>query len=293
MINSMTGYARSERIKESLTVTVDIRSYNSRYLDIVLNIPHRYLSLEDKIKSIVSDRVERGRVEIKIYIIDDSEEAVAFEVNNSRAAAYYKVLMQLKDGLNIDSQVSLDLLAGVGGVIKPVENIRNMEDCWPVVKDCIDEAMGNVVAMRKKEGNFIAGDIIKRLNYIEGVVDKIEMESSGLLSLYQERLKDRISVLTKGMADIDPERIAQEAALLAAKSDISEEIVRIASHIKQFRAIMDSEEPAGRKLNFLLQELNREINTIGSKAGKAQLSYMVVDIKSELEKIREQMQNVE
>lgn len=293
MINSMTGYARSERIKEGLTVTVDIRSYNSRYLDVVLNILHRYLSLEDKIKSIISDRVERGRVEIKIYIIDDSEEAVAFEVNNIRAAAYYNALMQLKNGLNIDSQVSLDLLAGVGGVIKPVENIRNMEDCWPVVKDCIDEAMGNVVAMRKKEGDFIAGDIIKRLNYIEGVVDKIEMESSGLLSLYQERLKDRISVLTKGMADIDPERIAQEAALLAAKSDISEEIVRIASHIKQFRAIMDSEEPAGRKLNFLLQELNREINTIGSKAGKAQLSYMVVDIKSELEKIREQMQNVE
>ena len=293
MINSMTGYARSERIKEGLTVTVDIRSYNSRHLDVVLNIPYRYLSLEDKMKSIVSDRVERGRVEIKLYIIDDSEEAVAFEVNNIRAAAYYKALMQLKDGLNIDSQVSLDLLAGVGGVIKPVENIRNMEDCWPVVKDCIDEAMSDIVGMRKKEGDFIAGDIVKRLDYIEMTVDKIDKESSGLLSLYQERLSERISVLTKGVVDIDPERIAQEAALLAGRSDISEEIVRIASHIKQFRAIMDSKEPAGRKLNFLLQELNREINTIGSKAGKAQLSYMVVDIKSELEKIREQMQNVE
>lgn len=289
----MTGYARSERIKEALTVTVDIRSYNSRYIDVALNIPHRYLSLEDKIKSIVSDRVERGRVEIKLYIVDDSEEAVAFEVNNIRAAAYYKALMQLKAGLNIDSQVSLDLLAGVGGVIKPAENIRNMEDCWPVVKDCIDEAMSDIVAMRKKEGDFIAGDIVKRLDYIEMTVDKIDKESSGLLSLYQERIKDRISVLTKGIVDIDPERITQEAAFLADKSDISEEIVRIASHIKQFRAITDSEEPAGRKLNFLLQELNREINTIGSKAGKAQLSHMVVDIKSELEKIREQLQNVE
>jgi len=293
MINSMTGYARSERIKEALTVTVDIRSYNSRYVDVALNIPHRYLSLEDKIKSIVSDRVERGRVEIKLYIVDDSEEAVAFEVNNIRAAAYYKALMQLKAGLNIDSLVSLDLLAGVGGVIKPAENIRNMEDCWPVVKDCIDEAMSDIVAMRKKEGDFIAGDIVKRLDYIEMTVDKIDKESSGLLSLYQERIKDRISVLTKGVVDIDPERITQEAAFLADKSDISEEIVRIASHIKQFRAIADSEEPAGRKLNFLLQELNREINTIGSKAGKAQLSHMVVDIKSELEKIREQLQNVE
>ncbi|MBW2570089.1 MAG: hypothetical protein JRE47_12190 [Deltaproteobacteria bacterium] len=224
MINSMTGYAGSERIKEGLTVTVDIRSYNSRYLDVVLNIPHRYLSLEDKIKSIVSDRVERGRVEIKLYIIDDSEEAVAFEVNNTRAAAYYKALMQLKDGLNIDSQVSLDLLAGVGGVIKPAENIRNMEDCWPVVKDCIDEAMGNVVAMRKKEGDFIAGDIIKRLDYIEMTVDRINKESNDLLSLYQERLKDRVSILTKGVVDIDPERIAQEAALLAGRSDISEEV---------------------------------------------------------------------
>jgi len=293
MINSMTGYARSERIKESLTVTVDIRSYNSRYLDIVLNIPHRYLSLEDKIKSIVSDNLERGRIEIKLYIMDDSEESVAFEVNNNRAAAYYNALMQLKNGLNIDSQVSLDLLAGIGGVIKPVENIRNMEDCWPVIKDCINEAMGDVVAMRKKEGDFMAGDIIKRLDYIESTADKIDKESSSLLSIYQERLKDRISVLTKGMVNIDPERITQEAAFLADKSDISEEIVRVASHIKQFRAIMDAGEPAGRKLNFLLQELNREINTIGSKAGKAQLSYMVVDIKSELEKIREQLQNVE
>jgi len=293
MINSMTGYARSEKIKEGLIVTADIRSHNSRYLDVVLNMPHRYLSLEDKIKSIVSDRVERGRIEIKLYIIDDSEEAVAFEVNNNRAAAYYDALVQLKDRLNIDSQVSLDLLTGVGGIIKPVEITTNIEDCWPVVKDCIGDAMDNLVVMRKKEGDFIANDIVKRLDYIEGVVDKIDMESSGLLSLYQERLKDRISVLTKGMADIDQERITQEAAFLADKSDISEEIVRIASHIKQFRAIMDSEEPAGRKLNFLLQELNREINTIGSKAGKAQLSHMVVDIKSEFEKIREQMQNVE
>ncbi|MEA3280580.1 MAG: YicC/YloC family endoribonuclease, partial [Thermodesulfobacteriota bacterium] len=267
--------------------------YNSRYLDVVLNIPRRYLSLEDKIKSIVSGRLERGRVEIKLYIVDDSEEAVAFEVNNNRATAYYNALMQLKDGLNIDSQVSLDLLAGIGGVIKPVENVRNMEDCWPVIKDCISEAMGDVVAMRKKEGDFIGGDIIKRLDYIERTVDKIDKESSGLLSLYQERLKDRISVLTKGMVDIDPERITQEAAFLADRSDISEEIVRVASHIKQFLTIMDAEEPAGRKLNFLLQELNREINTIGSKAGKAKLSYMVVDIKSELEKIREQLQNVE
>jgi len=147
--------------------------------------------------------------------------------------------------------------------------------------------------MRKTEGDFIAGDFIKRLDYIEKAMAEIEEKSGSLLPYYQERLKERISALTRGIVDIDPGRISQEAAMLADRSDISEEIVRAKSHIGQFRAITDAEEPSGRKLNFLLQEFNREFNTMGSKTGNADVSHIIVNVKSELEKIREQVQNVE
>jgi uncharacterized protein (TIGR00255 family) len=157
----------------------------------------------------------------------------------------------------------------------------------------VDEALNNLIEMRKKEGEFIALDITSRINRIEESVHLIEKESSDLLSHYQQRLKERIVDLTRGMVEIDLERITQEAAFLADKSDISEEIVRVASHIRQFLTIMKSAEPAGRKLNFLLQELHREFNTMGSKTEKAHVSHIVVEVKSELEKIREQLQNVE
>jgi uncharacterized protein (TIGR00255 family) len=169
-----------------------------------------------------------------------------------------------------------------------------MEAYWPAFKNCINEAITNLIAMRKQEGNFLEADIFFRLNGIEECIERIQKESSDLLSHYQQRLKDRITALTKGIIEIDPGRIAQEAAFLADRSDISEEIVRVASHIKHFRTIMDSAEPAaGRKLNFLVQELNREFNTMGSKTNHSNVSHIIVELKSDLEKIREQLQNVE
>ncbi|OEU67880.1 MAG: YicC family protein [Desulfobacterales bacterium PC51MH44] len=293
MLKSMTAYARSEKTGEELTVLVEIRSYNNRHLDIALRIPHAYLTLEEKIKGLIKNKVARGRIEVNLEIKDDSDEAYAFEVNMPKAGAYYESLVQLKEQLDIDTAISLDLLVGAGGVIKPVEIDRDMKACWSIVRDCINEAMNDLVAMRKQEGEFIGEDIAGRLDGIEKNVDQIEEESSDLLFHYQQRLKDRISVLTKGIVEIDPERIAQEAAFLADRSDISEEVVRARSHIKQFREIMNSTEPVGRKLNFLLQELNREVNTMGSKTEKANVSHMIVEVKSEFEKIREQLQNVE
>jgi len=292
MIKSMTAFARAEKTVEELTVMVEIRSYNSRHLDIALRVPHGYLALEEKIKGLVAGKVARGRIEANLKIRDNSDETYAFEINTPKARAYHESLIQLKDMLNINSEISIDLLVGMGGVIKPAEIDLDMEACWPVVKDCIGEALEDLVAMRKREGDYIAKDLAGRLDDIEKSVDQIEKESSDLLFHYQQRLKDRISLLTEGI-EIDPERIAQEAAFLADRSDISEEIVRVGSHIKQFREITDSTEPAGRKLNFLLQELNREFNTMGSKTEKAKVSHIIVAVKSELEKIREQLQNIE
>jgi len=293
MLKSMTAYAKSEKTQEKLTVQIEIRSYNSRYLDIALRIPHGYLALEEKIKTLIAGKVSRGRIEVNLQVRDDSDEAYAFEINTPKARAYYDSLVQLKDKFNINSEISMDLLVSGGAIIKPAEMGLDMEACWPVFEDCINEAIDNLIAMRKKEGNFLESDISARLNGIEERVDQIQKESSDLLSHYQQRLKDRIAALTKGIIEIDPDRTAQEAAFLADRSDISEEIVRAASHIKQFRTIINSAEPAGRKLNFLMQELNREFNTMGSKTNNSNVSHMIIEVKSDLEKIREQLQNVE
>ncbi len=293
MLKSMTAYSKSEKTQKKLTVLIEIRSYNSRHLDIALRIPHGYLALEEKIKTLISRKVSRGRIEVNLQVRDDSGEVYGFEIDTPKARAYYDSLVRLKDKFNINSEISMDLLVSGVGIIKPAEMDLDMEACWPVFEDCINEALDNLIAMRKREGDFLEADIAARLDGIEESVDKIQKESSDLLSHYQQRLKDRIAALTKGIVEIDPDRIAQESAFLADRSDISEEVVRAASHIKQFRIIMNSEEPAGRKLNFLMQELNREFNTMGSKTDKTNVSHIIVEVKSELEKIREQLQNVE
>jgi uncharacterized protein (TIGR00255 family) len=289
----MTAFARAEKKTDNTAVNIEVRTYNSRYLDIVVRLPQQYLPLEEKIKSIISVNVSRGRVELKLQITDESAEAVAFEVNRVKAAAYHRALMQLKDELNLAAPIGLEHISGVGDIIKPVEVAQALDQTWQIIESCLHQALTDLNAMRTKEGAFIAGDIEKRINFISRSLKRIEQESTGLLDHSRDRLMARIAALTKGIADIDPDRIAQEAAILADRSDITEETVRAASHLKQFTAVMGSDAPAGRKLNFLLQELNREFNTIGSKTEKSLVSHVVVDVKSELEKIREQVQNIE
>jgi len=248
-MNSMTAYAKAEKTDEQRVVLVEIRSYNSRHLDISLRVPHGYVALEEKIKRLIEQKVVRGRIEVTLRIIEKSDEAYTFEINMPKAKAYYDSLAQLKDLFNIHSEIPIDLLVTPGGVIKPAEIDRDLDVCWIVVEDCINDAMDDLVAMRKQEGDFIAQDIFDRLEFIEKSIDQIE--------------------------------------------NISEEIVRVRSHIKQFREFIHSTEPTGRELNFLLQEFRREFNTIGSKTEKVNISHTVVTVKSELEKIREQLQNVE
>lgn len=293
MIKSMTGFARDEKTGEHIEIVTEIRSYNSKNLDVNLRIPHDYLSLEERIKRLVGDRISRGRVEIRIEIKNTVNNVREFEIDEAKAAAYYNTLVRLKNILKIDSGIPLDIISGAEGVIKPACVDKDIEAEWPLIKDSLEYAMRRLDEMRKKEGEFIAGDFIARFAGIEKSLSLIENESRDLPLYYMERLKERISLLTGDSVDLDPGRIAQEAAFLADRCDISEEIVRAKSHIIQFNMIMNSGEPAGRKLNFLLQELNREFNTMGSKTEKALVSHTIVDVKSEIEKIREQVQNVE
>ncbi|MBW1893176.1 MAG: YicC family protein [Deltaproteobacteria bacterium] len=293
MINSMTAYAAAESSNDKFSVHTEIRSYNHKYLDIILRTHRRYELLEEKIKALITEKISRGRTEVRIKIEDTAEQTQNFEINESMAKAYYDALKTLKKSLGLDGPLSLDLFAAANGMIVPVEDEANIENAWPVIRESVITSVNELNIMRQREGEFIAGDIHKRIDYIEKSIDQIEETSSDIPARYRDRLQERIATLTKGIVDLDPGRVTQEAALLADRSDISEEIVRSKSHIKQFRSIMDSPEPAGRKLNFLLQEFNREFNTIGSKAGNADVSHTIVEVKAELEKIREQVQNIE
>jgi uncharacterized protein (TIGR00255 family) len=293
MIKSMTGFAAAEVIDGDISVSADIRAVNSRYLDLALRIPPNYAGLEEKIKAVVNRKIARGRLEVKIQIKDATEGGVSFEIDWARAEGMYAALNQLADQLGLDSDITVDHLLSVGGMIKPVDTIDDSDKAWQTVDACLSRAIADLETMRCKEGDFIANDLFARLDLIETSLMDIKSSSADLIERYQERLKERIAVLTQETVEIDAARLAQEAAFLADRSDISEEIVRAESHIEQFRQIMRSDESGGRKLNFLLQELHREFNTIGSKIGHAETAHKVVEVKAELEKIREQIQNVE
>ncbi len=293
MIKSMTAFATVEKITDDLSAKVEMRSYNSRHIDMFLRIPSPYQFLEDKIKGLIGARIARGRLEMRLQIEEHSTETAALELDNARANALMGILSQLKSKFKIKSDITLDTLLNAGGIIKPIENQQDDDVIWPVVKECTALALDDLDSMRRKEGDFIAADFRQRLEFINGCLKWIKKDSANLITQYQQRLKERISSLTQNIVELDPARIAQEAAFLADRSDISEELTRAASHLNQFEQLMQAPEPAGRKLNFLLQELNREFNTMGSKIGDAAVAHLVIDVKSELEKIREQIQNVE
>ncbi len=293
MISSMTAFARSEIVTDALSVGVEARSYNSRHLDMVVRLTRGYEELEEKIKRMVSARLARGRVEIKIRIENQAGDAIRYDIDESAARAFHDALGRLKEMFGMEREIPLNLLAGARDIIKPVEVEKDVEVVRPVVEESLDKALEELTAMREREGAFIAADLAKRLRFLADSLDKIALVSEDMLTHYQNRLKERIMALTDGLTEVEPGRIAQEAAFLADKSDISEEIVRVKSHLEQFRAIMDAPGPGGRKLNFLLQEFLREFNTIGSKTEKTEVAHTVVDAKSELEKIREQVQNIE
>jgi uncharacterized protein (TIGR00255 family) len=293
MIKSMTAYARAENQVGPTGVQIEARSFNNRHLDVALKLTHGFESLEERIRGVIAETVARGRVDIRVQIHEESEAGIDFAVNLPRAQAYHRALSQLKEELGIQGAIGLETVLAGGGMVLALEMEKDSEAVWPQVQDCLKSAMDQLDAMRRVEGDNMAADFKRRLDAIERMLHEIESQAAGLPDIYRQRLKERIDALTHGMVEIDEARIAQEAALLADRSDISEEIVRAKSHIQQFRARMEDDTPAGRPLNFLLQEFNREFNTMGAKSGKAGMSHVIVAVKSELEKLREQVQNVE
>lgn len=293
MIHSMTAFASEERTRNGITVSVEIKCVNSRHLDLAIRLPSAHGNMEEAVRQMISSHIQRGRVEIRISIQNETDDVLSFTVNERLADAYYKSLNHIRNRYSLTDGVALDHLLKINGIIEPAEMETDTSVIWNVLEETLSCSLDHVQKMRKAEGDAMKRDLFERTDRIEQYILEIENRSDGLIEIYRERLAGRINELTRGMVEIDPGRIAQEAAFIADKSDISEEITRAKSHLSQFRHIAEAEPPAGRSLNFLLQEFLREFNTMGSKAGNADISHIIVSAKTELEKIREQIQNVE
>jgi len=293
MIKSMTAFAKASHTKESITADVTIRSYNSRHLDFAIHLPDSCQAFEEKIKKLISQFHGRGRIEIRLNLLDESNELDLFEIDELKARSYYAALKSVKDSLKLPSEISLDNILAARNIIVPAKKEIDADLLWQVVSTAVETSARELDRMRKREGENLFQDLSLRMDKIEASMEILQKEAKEIPLIYKKKLMERLARLTADAQGIDPIRLAQEVAVLADKGDVSEEIVRLDSHINLFRETMDAEESQGRKLNFLIQEFNREFNTIGSKAGNAVLSHMVVDLKSELEKIREQVQNIE
>jgi len=292
MIKSMTAFSQVSHTYDTITVDVTIRSYNSRHLDMAFFCPESCQVFEDDIKKIIAKTHDRGRIEVRLFIRDEAKDSDQFEVDEAKITSYFKALKKIKDDLNLPADISMADILSAKNVIVPLKKQQDTEKLWKAVEPSIEAASTHLDLMRQEEGRNLYLDLTSRIDDIEGKLKYLEKDAATIPLIYKQRLMERISYLTLD-TELDPVRISQEAAILADKSDVSEEIVRLYSHIRQFRDILDSGDSQGRKLNFLIQEFNREFNTIGSKAGNASLSHRVVDLKSELEKIREQVQNIE
>jgi len=293
MFNSMTAFARAEKSNDTIQVIIEIRSLNSKNLDMILRLAPTYFGFEDQIKKMIKQYLQRGRIETMISIQENIEAQDRFEANLDRATEYIKVLNQVIDHFQLKHTIGLRDIMKAGNIIKPLEKENDLEAVEPLVMECLQQALEDICAMRATEGKALFHDIDNRLNEMGQSLKKITGLASEQLDYYCQKLQERIATLTHNMVEIDHVRIAQEAAILADRSDISEEITRLESHIQQFRTLMNENLPVGRKLNFLLQEIGRELNTIGSKSGSSEISRMIVNLKSEHEKIREQIQNIE
>lgn len=292
MISSMTAYARYEKNKENIKVFIETRTYNSRFLDIALKMPSDFAELEEGIKKKISKSISRSRVEIRIFVEDSNKKEAEYTIDHEKAKSYLDMFKAVQDDLGLNEEIRLEQLLKCEGVMKK----NDKKDCSvykPLIDEGLDELLSDLYKMRMREGESLYADLDSRLGFVAKTVDEIEIETNNQVSEYNEKLKTKIKDLVEGDLELDETRIAQEVAILVDKSDISEEIVRAKSHIKQFKDYMDSKEYAGRKLNFLLQEIHREINTIGVKSGNSTISKNCVEVKSELEKLREQVQNVE
>lgn len=289
---SMTGFGRGNYLGTLKQVTVEIKAINHRFGEVLVKLPRQYTALEEKIKRYVLSKVSRGHIEVFIKLEDAGEKARKVQVDKALALAYYEGLKQLAEKTGLPCEVGVVQLAQLPDVCKLEEEEENLEKIWEEVLPALQEAVASLVEMRIKEGQKLKEDLVGRLAVLRELHSEIVAKSPIVVQLYREKLAARLQeILDEGQ--IDETRLAMEVALFADRANIDEELVRLDSHFTQLDQNLRSEHEVGRKIDFLLQEINREVNTIGSKANDLAITQHVVQLKSELEKIREQVQNIE
>ncbi len=299
MLKSMTGFGRGEYEDANFSITVEMKAVNHRYNEVSIRLPRFMNPVEDRIRKTILKTISRGRIDVFINADYTTSDNATLKVDKNLAAAYHKALLDIAEAigaekLNMNEAVEVMNIARFDDVINVKEGFFDVESVWPKIDAAVQQALSNLVAMREAEGGNIYGDFIYRADLIAEKLTQIEERSGMIVDEYQSRLTERINnILAEYNVTVEPERLLQEVAIFADRSSITEEIVRLKSHIKQFKAILASDKPVGRKLDFLIQEFNREANTIASKANDYTLAQIVVEIKAEIEKIREQIQNIE
>ena len=294
MIKSMTGFGRGEFSDGKWNVTVEIRTVNHRYCDIAVRMPRRYSFVEDKVRKTIREKISRGKVDVSILMENITESDVTIRLNEPVADQYIENLNRLKNEFRLDGEISLSLIAQMPEVLKQIPDVEDEEEMTHCILTPVMQAVENLEEMRAAEGRKLAQDLLMRADLIRELVSRIEVKADDVPREYAKRLRDRIGELLEGSVEIPEDRIMVEAAIFADKCNITEELTRLKSHMDQMKTIITESSGAdGKKLDFLVQEMNREANTIGSKANNLEITSLMLQIKAEIEKIREQVQNIE
>lgn len=292
MIRSMTGFGRAQQILDGMSISVEIKSVNHRYFDFSSRVPRVYGFLEEKLKSYIQTKVARGKIECYVQIEALEIEDCEVSINHSLAAGYINALKELCERYNLRDDITVGSVSRNHDIFSVHKSEADEERIWNAVRTVADAALSSFVSMREREGEKLKADILSRCDIILGHVAYIEERSPETVAEYNNKLIERIKSVLEAV-QVDEQRILTEAAIYADKVAVAEETVRLRSHIEQMHEFMESTEAIGRKMDFLVQEFNREANTIGSKAQDVEIARRVIDIKAEVEKIREQVQNIE
>ncbi len=292
MINSMTGFGRFEGLVNGRNITLEIKSVNHRYLEFSCRLTRGYSFLEEKIKSYISGVISRGKVDMFVSITEPEDTPAEVQINHNLAQGYVNALKELSEKYNVINNVSTVDIGRYPDVLTVNKAPEDEDVVWNDVKEALDSALKDFTSMRKDEGKRLKADILGRAKTIIKIVSEIEKRSPETVKEYQSRIKEKIEELLNSK-EYDEQRVITEVAIFADKIAVDEETVRLRSHFEQLKTYLNDDKPVGRSIDFLIQEMNREANTIGSKVRDAELAQKVVRIKNEIEKIREQVQNIE
>lgn len=290
-MKSMTGFGRASLESNGKNYIIEIKTVNNKYSDITVKSPKRLSFMEDKIRKQIANRITRGKVEVSVSFFDFSNKSKNVVLNKEIAKEYIKQLREIADENNLSENISVVEIAKLPDILNSIDS-DNDEEIAGEALQCLNMALDSLIEMRKAEGENIKQDLLVRIERVQNLVDKIAENSKGIVEEYVSKLEKRVKEILKTDV-VDENRIAQEAVIYADKTSIEEELTRLNSHIVQFKELINSDGPVGKKLDFMIQEMNRETNTIGSKAGSGEITKAVIDLKVELEDIREQIQNIE